>query len=285
MQPVKVDQAERILDAAAELFARHGVNPVGMGEVARAAGCSRATLYRYFEDRRALHLAFVRREARRIGVRVATETAPLSDPGERLTAAVLVAVRLVREVPALLAWFGAADAATTAGLAQSDEVGDGVLAEEVWHDPLRVAVPAEHPLAARTRIPLDELLRYPLVMCDPQACEGHARQVARVLRAVDREPLVVEQVASFDLMMALVSAGFALGLAGASQLAASREQGVMARPLAGRSPVLTTYLLRLDREPSEPLARFIERVASIESPGDGAHAVTANSAGPEEPEP
>lgn len=123
---MKIDQAERILDAAAELFARHGVNAVGMGEIARGAGCSRATLYRYFDDRHALHLAFVRREARRIGLRVSVETAPLRDPGDRLTAAVLVAVRLVREVPALLAWFGAADAATTAELAQSDEVIEGL---------------------------------------------------------------------------------------------------------------------------------------------------------------
>ncbi|GAA4748706.1 TetR/AcrR family transcriptional regulator [Nocardioides endophyticus] len=123
---MKIDQAERILDAAAELFARDGVTAVGMGEISRAAGCSRATLYRYFEDRHALHLAFVRREARRIGVRVAAETAPLRDPGERLAAAVLVAVRLVREVPALLAWFGAADAGTTAELAQSDEVIEGL---------------------------------------------------------------------------------------------------------------------------------------------------------------
>jgi DNA-binding transcriptional LysR family regulator len=154
------------------------------------------------------------------------------------------------------------------GFAQSDEAGDGIVAEPVWHDPLVVAVPAEHPLVAHRRVTLDEVLRYPLVMCDPQACEGHARQVARVLRAVDREPLVAEQVASFDLMMALVSAGFALGLAGASQIAASREQGVVARPLAKRSPVFTTYLLHLDREPSETLARFIERAAGIESLDD-----------------
>ena len=33
---------------------------------------------------------------------------------------------LLREVPALIAWFGAADAATTAELAQSDEVIEGL---------------------------------------------------------------------------------------------------------------------------------------------------------------
>ncbi|MNN10564.1 HTH-type transcriptional regulator BenM [compost metagenome] len=151
------------------------------------------------------------------------------------------------------------------GFAQSDEVGDGIVAESVWNDPLMVAVPARHPLLTHKRIPLDEVLRYPLVMCDPQVCEGHARQVARLLRSVDREPMIAEQVASFDLMMALVSAGFALGLAGSSHIHASRESGVVARPLAGGAPALTTYLLRLAEEPSETLARFVERVHSIES--------------------
>ncbi len=152
------------------------------------------------------------------------------------------------------------------GFARADEVGDGIVALPVWNDPMMVAVPARHPLLAHKRIPLEELLRYPLVLCDPQACEGHARQVDRVLHRVDMEPLVVERVASCDLMMALVSAGFALGLTGASHIAASQEQGVVARSLVGRSPMLTTYLLRLDGDPSETLARFIERVQAIESP-------------------
>lgn len=152
------------------------------------------------------------------------------------------------------------------GFAQSDEVGDGIVAIPVWSDALMVAVPARHPLLAYKRIPLDELLRYPLVLCDPQVCEGHAKQVDRVLRRADMEPLIAERVATFDLMMALVSAGFALGLAGAAHIAVSRESGVVARPLASRVPPLTTYLLRLEGEPSETLRRFIERLQAIESP-------------------
>lgn len=179
-----------------------------------------------------------------------------------------VEIRLF-EVPLSQQLKGLHDDLYDVGFAHSDEVGDGILAAPVWRDPLMVAVPAEHPLVTHKRITLDEVLQYPLVMCDPQVCEGYARQVARLLRAVDREPLVAEQVASFDLMMALVSAGFALGLAGASQIAASREQGVVARPLAGRAPLLTTYLLRLDHEPSETLARFIERIASVERSQSG----------------
>ena len=171
------------------------------------------------------------------------------------------------------------------GFAQSDEVGDGILAEPVWRDPLMVVVPARHPILSHKRIPLNEVLRYPLVMCDPVVCEGHARQIARVLRTVDIEPLVAEQVTSLDLMMALVSAGFALGLAGTSQISANREPGIVVRPLAGRSPMLTTYLLRLDGELSETLSRFIERVGVIDSPADRQHTMSARPDTPEEIEP
>lgn len=176
-----------------------------------------------------------------------------------------VEIRLT-EVPLSQQIKGLHDDLYDVGFARADEVGDGVVAVPVWSDPLMVAVPSRHPLLAHKRISLEEVLRYPLVLCDPQACEGHARQVDRVLRRVDMEPLVAERVASCDLMMALVSAGFALGLTGATHIAASREQGVVARPLVGRSPMLTTYLLHLDAEPSETLARFMERVQAIDSP-------------------
>lgn len=175
-----------------------------------------------------------------------------------------VEIRLF-EVPLSQQLKGLHDDLYDVGFAQSDEVGDGIAVKSVWSDPLMVAVPARHPLLTYKRIPLDEVLRYPLVLCDPQVCEGHARQIERVLRRVEQEPMIAERVASCDLMMALVSAGFALGLAGAPHIVSSRESGVVARPLAGRSPMLTTYLLHRESETSEVLARFIERVQAIES--------------------
>ena len=152
------------------------------------------------------------------------------------------------------------------GFAQSNEAGDGITSIPVWSDAIMVAVPARHPLLAHKRIPLEELLRYPLVLCDPQVCEGPAKHFDRILRRTDMEPLVAERVATCDLMIALVSAGFALGLAGAARIAASHEMGVVARPLALRVPPLTTYLLHSEGAPSDVLARFIERVQAIELP-------------------
>lgn len=128
-----------------------------------------------------------------------------------------------------------------AGFAQSDEVGEGITAEPVWSDSLVVAVPARHPILVHPRIPLDEVLRYPLVLCHPEACKGFWRQVERVLRTVDAKLIVADRVPTLDLMMTLVAAGYGLGFAGEGQIAACRNPDVIARPLAGRSPMLTTY--------------------------------------------
>ena len=146
------------------------------------------------------------------------------------------------------------------GFAQSDDVGDGILVEPLWRDPLVAAVPARHPLLAYKRIPLEDVLRYPLVLCHPEACEGCARQIERVLRTVDVEPIVADHVSTHDMMLALVAAGYGIGLTNATHIGEFRHPEIVARPLAGRAVMLTTYLLRPDSEPSEPLRHFIDRV-------------------------
>ena len=118
--------AERILDAAGELFAERGVSGVGMNEIATAAGCSRATVYRYFENRRALHVAFVNREALRVGQQIQERTAAISDPRERLVTAILTALELVRSTPTLASWFEIGDADLASEIAGSSVIIEAV---------------------------------------------------------------------------------------------------------------------------------------------------------------
>ena len=117
--------ADRILAAAERLFAEQGVAAVGMAEVAEAAGCSRATLYRHFENRGALQLAFVHREARRIVAEVAAETARIADPLERRVTAILATVEAVRGAPQLAAWLRTDNASTLQEILDSSEIVDG----------------------------------------------------------------------------------------------------------------------------------------------------------------
>lgn len=97
--------ADRILDAAEELYTQRDQATIGMNEIARAAGCSRATLYRYFENREALRTAYVHRETRRLGRVINEQVDGIDDPRERLVAGITATLRTVRASPALASWF------------------------------------------------------------------------------------------------------------------------------------------------------------------------------------
>jgi AcrR family transcriptional regulator len=97
--------ADRILDAAEQLSTRRDQAAIGMNEIARAAGCSRATLYRYFENREALRTAYVHRETHRLGRAVKEQIDGIDDRRERLVAGVTATLRMVRDSPALASWF------------------------------------------------------------------------------------------------------------------------------------------------------------------------------------
>lgn len=120
--------AERILDAAAELFAERGVAAVGMRDIAAAAGCSRATLYRYFDNRQAVRIAFVHRETRRIVAGLTDRVRDIADPGERIVAAMLGAIAAVRADPLLIAWFRPGDSGTAGRLSQDSDVIESLAA-------------------------------------------------------------------------------------------------------------------------------------------------------------
>jgi AcrR family transcriptional regulator len=97
--------ADRILDAAEQLYTARDPASIGMNEIARAAGCSRATLYRYFENRGALRTAYVHRETYRLSREIKRQINGVDDPRERLVASITATLRMVRESPALASWF------------------------------------------------------------------------------------------------------------------------------------------------------------------------------------
>lgn len=114
--------AARILDAAEQVFASHDPAGVGMGEIARAAGCSRATLYRYFENREVLYAAYVRRWARALSRQLAERLTEIGDPRERLITAITEAMALVRANPALASWFERTGPPIGATMADQSEI-------------------------------------------------------------------------------------------------------------------------------------------------------------------
>jgi len=79
----------RVLDAAAALFAEHGVEAVSMDDVVAAAGVGKGTLYRRFGDKSGLAAALLDERERELQAGILTGPPPLgpgAPPAARLSA-------------------------------------------------------------------------------------------------------------------------------------------------------------------------------------------------------
>ncbi|MCX7621640.1 MAG: TetR family transcriptional regulator [Acidimicrobiales bacterium] len=92
---------ERLLDAAVRAAAVHGLAKLSVGDVARAAGLSRQTLYKYFPSKEALIAEAVSREADAMIAEVVAAADAHDDPRDALEAAIVTTLRLARAHPLL----------------------------------------------------------------------------------------------------------------------------------------------------------------------------------------
>ena len=88
---------DRILEAAGGVFERDGIRGARMGKIAEAAGCARATLYRYFPNKEALLHAYMRQVAKGFGEVLDERLRGFDSLGDRLVEAVVVSVELIQE--------------------------------------------------------------------------------------------------------------------------------------------------------------------------------------------
>lgn len=92
------DVADRILDAALTLVARWGVGKTSLADVAKEAGCSRATVYRTFDGgKQHLFEALGQRELEAYVAAVVEAVDEADSTGDALTRGLVVAARLLRD--------------------------------------------------------------------------------------------------------------------------------------------------------------------------------------------
>lgn len=133
-------------------------------------------------------------------------------------------------------------------------------AQPLWADELALAVPLRSPLLAYPEVPLDALLRYPLLQWCLWACDALRQQVdARF----GPEMHSAKEVTSFDLLAVLVAAGFAIGIAPRSHIARAGGWGVAMRPLADGPYLISTQLLRKSHGSARAVERFAERAMKV----------------------
>ncbi len=89
--------AERILDAAQAILHEDGIRAFRMGRVAEAAGCSRATLYRYFPNRDSLLQAYMVREAEHFQRQLGQRLGRCKSFAEQIVEGVVGSLELIRQ--------------------------------------------------------------------------------------------------------------------------------------------------------------------------------------------
>jgi AcrR family transcriptional regulator len=82
------EQAEKILEAASQLFGRGRFHEVRMEDIAAEAEVGKGTLYRYFADKEELYVALLQRAAEQYMRLIAGEAAKGADPRKKLRALV-----------------------------------------------------------------------------------------------------------------------------------------------------------------------------------------------------
>ena len=149
------------------------------------------------------------------------------------------------------------------GFARSVLPQDGVQSLALWQCPLVIVVPTRHPLLEHKQVPLADALNYPLVLFHPETQAGLHQQIGALLKTTNTSPKVAEHVNSMEMLLALVTAGYGVGVVCAERLALYQTEQLVVRPLAGEPTFVTTFLLRPVQEPGPQLCRFIERAGRI----------------------
>lgn len=91
----------RLLDATIRCIQLYGVDKTGISDVAREAGVTRRTVYRYFDDRQVLVAAALLRGVEDFARRARAVVDSFEDPSEALVEALCFAMRELPDDPAL----------------------------------------------------------------------------------------------------------------------------------------------------------------------------------------
>jgi hypothetical protein len=138
--------------------------------------------------------------------------------------------------------------------------------ELLGKEPLLVAVPGEHRLAARERVTWRELKREKFLVLHEMHCLS--RQVNRLCAAQAIRPEIALQGAQLCTVVGLVAAGLGVSLVPQMMVDHEKESGCVFLPLAGTAPERELNLIRNpQRYHSQASAAFAKSASSFLAAG------------------
>jgi DNA-binding transcriptional LysR family regulator len=149
------------------------------------------------------------------------------------------------------------DHAVDVGFVRAPVDEPGLTTELVRSEPLVVALPSGHPLAARKSIALGLLAKEPFVLFPRVRGPGYFDQLIQMCRDAGFTPRIVQEAPQLDIV-SLVAAGLGVALLPES-IRKIRRSGIVLRPLVG-SPRTELLVAWMTRNPSTVLREFLDVV-------------------------
>ncbi len=148
------------------------------------------------------------------------------------------------------------------GLARPPVIEEGLVGEPLLEEPLLAALPALHPLAARTQIPLPALAEEPFILFPRNPKPSYADFLISACEEAGFRPHVAQEAAEIHTAIALVAAGLGVTLVPASARSVHWE-GMVYRPLAEPAPRTTLAAVYRRDDTSPVLESFLEVLRQV----------------------
>jgi DNA-binding transcriptional LysR family regulator len=137
---------------------------------------------------------------------------------------------------------------------------DELASQEVKSEPLVVALPSRHPLAARARLSLEMLKEEPFVSFPRRRGPAFFDFLMRLCHDAGFAPNIVQEAPYLDLV-GLVAAGFGVAIVPAS-VKQARRPGVVFRPIAG-APRTYVHVAWLPGNGSAVVRSFLDIIREV----------------------
>ena len=134
--------------------------------------------------------------------------------------------------------------------------------ERVLKDPMVVALPRDHRLAARVRVALRALAGEPFLMLRRPDGPGLYDRIIAACQAAGFSPQVAQQAGQIQTLVGLVAAGVGVALVPGS-LAELRRPGVVYRPLSGLAVDMGTWAVWRAADASPVRERFLDALRAL----------------------
>jgi DNA-binding transcriptional LysR family regulator len=132
----------------------------------------------------------------------------------------------------------------------------GATATALLRERLFVAMPPDHPLAAKSGVRLRDLADQPMLIYSNERGRSFTHNLLGILRKAGVEPLVAQTVSEVSSLFGLAAAGVGLAVL-AESICSLQSAKLTYRPLLDDAAVMTLWMIYRSADPTLPCQNFV----------------------------